>query len=47
MEKLIQLQTLTLSNLQQVINYAETEGLTNSQEFINFLDRLNEYSVRY
>lgn len=46
-ETLLQLQTLTLSNLQQVINYAEENNLTNEQEFISFLDKLNEYSVRY
>ena len=47
MEPLLQLQTLVLSNLQQVIDYAEENNLTNSQEFLNFLDKINEYSVRY
>ena len=47
MEPLIQLQTLVLSNLQQLIDYAEENNLTNSQEFLNFLDKINEYSVRY
>ena len=28
-------------------NYAEENKLTNTQEFINFLDTLNELSVKY
>lgn len=46
-ETLLQLQTLILSNLQQVIDYAEKKQLTNTQEFINFLDELNKISVSY
>lgn len=46
-ETLLQLQTLTLSNLQQAINYAEKEQLTNTQEFLDFLDKLNKISVSY
>lgn len=45
-----QLQELTqqaIGNLQQAINYAENNELTNSQEFINFLDKINELSVKY
>ena len=34
-------------NLQQAIKYAENNELTNSQEFINFLDIINELSVLY
>lgn len=44
---LLQLQNLVLYNLQQVIDYAEENNLTNSQEFLNFLDTVNEISVRY
>ena len=47
MEALLQLQTRVLSNLQQIIAYAEQEHLTNTQEFINFLDELNKISVSY
>lgn len=47
METLLQLQTTTISNLQHVIKYAEDNNLVNSQEFINFLDKVNEISVKY
>ena len=30
-----------------VIDYAEENNLTSNQEFINFLDTINELSVRY
>lgn len=46
-ETLLQLQTLVLYNLQQIIDYAEHEQLTNTQEFLDFLDKLNEISVSY
>lgn len=46
-ETLLQLQTLALSNLQQVIDYADHEQLTNTQEFLDFLDSINELSVKY
>lgn len=46
-ETLIQLQKIVISNLQQVIEYAEQEQLTNTQEFLNFLDKINELSVSY
>lgn len=46
-ETLLQLQNLVLHNLQQVIDYADREQLTNTQEFLNFLDEINELSVRY
>lgn len=46
-ETLLQLQNLVLYNLQQVINYADHEQLTNTQEFLDFLDKLNEISVSY
>lgn len=46
-ETLLQLQNLVLYNLQQVIDYADREQLTNTQEFLNFLDKINEISVSY
>ncbi len=46
-ETLLQLQNLVLYNLQQVIDYADREQLTNTQEFLDFLDKINELSVRY
>jgi hypothetical protein len=46
-ETLLQLQNLVLSNLQQVIDYAEHEQLTNTQEFLDFLDIVNELSVTH
>ena len=46
-ETLVQLQEMALYNLQQVINYAEKEQLTNTQEFLNFLDTINGLSVTY
>ena len=46
-ETLLQLQNLVLYNLQQVIDYAEREQLTNTQEFLDFLDKINEISVSY
>ena len=36
-----------LRNLLQSINYAEENNLTNTQEFINFLDTVNELSVSH
>ena len=46
-ETLVQLQNLVIYNLQQVINYAEREQLTNTQEFLDFLDTINGLSVTY
>lgn len=46
-ETLLQLQNLVLYSLQQIIDYADENNLTNSQEFLNFLDTINELSVRY
>ena len=40
----VQLENL-ITNLIQVIKYAEDNNLTNTQEFINFLDKINELSV--
>lgn len=36
-----------LHNLQQTIKYAEENNLTNTQEFLDFLDKINEISVSY
>ena len=36
-----------LDQVKEVITYAEQNQLTNTQEFINFLDTLNELSVKY
>jgi hypothetical protein len=47
MEKLNTMMEAVLSNLQQSINYAEENNLTNTQEFINFLDTVNELSVSH
>lgn len=47
METLLQIQQKTLYNLEQIIEYAEENNLTNTQEFIDFLDKLNEISVSY
>lgn len=47
MTTLIQSQEALIVNLQQIIDYAEENNLTNSQEFLNFLDKINEISVRY
>jgi hypothetical protein len=43
---MMQLQSI-INQVEDVIKYAEENQLTNTQEFINFLDTLNEMSVRY
>lgn len=47
METLLQIQQKTLYNLEQIVKYAEENSLTNTQEFIDFLDELNKISVSY
>lgn len=47
MEKLNIMMEKVLYNLQQTINYAEANNLTNTQEFLDFLDSINELSVKY
>lgn len=47
METLLQIQQKALYNLKQIIEYAEENNLTNTQEFINFLDELNKISVSH
>ncbi len=43
---MMQLQ-LIINQIEDAIKYAEENQLTNTQEFINFLDTLNEMSIRY
>ena len=42
METLLQIQQKTLYNLKQIVEYAEENNLTNTQEFLNFLDEINK-----
>ena len=47
MEKLHTIMAEALRNLQLSINYAEENNLTNTQEFLDFLDIVNELSVSH
>lgn len=47
METLLQIQQKALYNLKQIIEYAKENNLTNTQEFLNFLDEINKLSVSY
>jgi hypothetical protein len=47
MEKLHTMMAEALYNLQQSIDYAEENDLTNTQEFLDFLDIVNELSVSH
>ena len=47
METLLQIQQAALYNLKHIIEYAEENNLTNTQEFLDFLDELNKISVSY
>ena len=47
MEKLNTMMAEVLLNLQLSINYAEENNLTNTQEFLDFLDIVNELSVSH
>lgn len=47
METLESLQNDLLVDLMQIIDYAQRNELTNTQQFLDFLDILNEVSVRY
>ena len=47
METLESLQNDLLVDLMVIIDYAERNELTNTQQFLDFLDILNEVSVRY
>ena len=41
------MQTQAIFNLMGIIKYAEEHHLINEQEFINFLDKINELSVSH
>lgn len=41
------LQKQVITQLEETITYAEEHQLTNTQEFINFLDKINELSIKY
>ena len=47
MKTLLQIQQKALHNLKQIIECAEENNLTNSQEFLDFLDEINKLSVKY
>jgi hypothetical protein len=47
MTNLKNLQKEALLKITETINYAIEHELTNSQEFINFLDAVNELSITY
>lgn len=47
MENLNIMMEETLRNLSLSINYAEENNLTNTQEFLDFLDIVNELSVSH
>ena len=47
MEILESLQNDLLVDLMLIIDYAQKNELTNTQQFLDFLDILNEVSVRY
>ena len=47
METLQKLQKQVIPQLEEIIKYAEEHQLTNTQEFINFLDKINELSVSH
>jgi hypothetical protein len=47
MDLLNYLQDSVITNLKQIIEFAEKNNLTNEQSFINFLDKVNELSVSH
>lgn len=47
MKTLLQIQKKALYHVEQIIEYAEENNLTNSQEFLDFLDEINKLSVKY
>lgn len=47
MQTLLTLQEQALVSLKAIVNYAENNNLTNTQDFLNFLDTINELSVKY
>lgn len=46
-ETLLQMNQHVVEELQCVIQYAEQNNLTNTQEFLDFLDTINKLSVSY
>lgn len=46
-ETLLQMNQHVIEELQCVIQYAEQNHLTNTQEFLDFLDEVNQLSVSY
>lgn len=46
-EILLQMNQHVIEELQCVIQFAEQNDLTNTQEFLNFLDTINKLSVSY
>lgn len=46
-ETLLQMNQHVIEELQTTIKYAEINHLTNSQEFLDFLDEVNQLSVSY
>ena len=46
-QTLFALQEQAIISLKASIKYAENNNLTNTQEFINFLDKINELSVSH
>lgn len=47
MQTLLTLQEQALVSLKAIVNYAENNNLTNTQEFLDFLDKINELSVSH
>lgn len=47
MTNLTNLQKEAILKIKETINYAIEHELTNSQEFLNFLDTINELSITY
>lgn len=47
MTTLLALQEQAIISLKASINYAENNDLINTQEFIDFLDKINELSVSH
>jgi hypothetical protein len=34
-------------NFKELVDFADLNGLTNEQEFLDFMDRMNKLSVKY
>lgn len=46
-ETLLQMNQRVIEELQATLKYAEINRLTNAQEFLDFLDEVNQLSVSY